>query len=131
MDTRWRAIKNTILCRAEYSFHPIAIPDQKRLSRASRANHPILTTRFKIMQKRRRPLGWCAVFTLWVFGALLLRHIWNYQKSLPDPLGSYIEFTIMFLVTFYVLALLPIKSCVDWFLRRYGLPSAVNQDFET
>jgi len=50
-----------------------------------------------------------------------LRKIWIYQKSLPDPLGSYIEFSIMFLVTFHVLALVPIKRCVDWFLWRSGL----------
>ncbi len=80
------------------------------------------------MQKIRKPLGWCAVFTFWVFGALLLRQIWNYQKSLPDPLGSYIEFAIMFFVTFYVLALFPIKSCVDWFFCRSGLSPATDQD---
>jgi len=73
------------------------------------------------MEKISKLLGWCAVFAFWVLGALLLLKIWNYQKSLSDPLGSYIEFTIKFLVTFYILALFPIKHCVDWFLYRCGL----------
>jgi hypothetical protein len=73
------------------------------------------------MQRIQKPIGWCTVFVFWILGALLLLKIWNYQKSLPDPIGSYIEFTIMFLVTFYVLALLPIKHCVDWFFCRCGL----------
>ncbi len=42
----------------------------------------------------------------------LLLKMWSWQESLPDPLGSYIEFSVMFLLTFYVLALLPIKHCV-------------------
>jgi hypothetical protein len=79
------------------------------------------------MQKIRRTLGWCSVFIFWAWGAVLLWQIWNYQKSLSDPIGSYIEFAIMFLVTFYVLALFPIKSCVDWFLCRCGLSAVTNQ----
>ncbi len=80
------------------------------------------------MQKTRKALGWFAVFVFWVSGAVLLWRIWNYQKSLPDPIGSYIEFTVMFLVTFYVLALVPIKNCVDWFLNRndFSSPSPGN-----
>ena len=75
------------------------------------------------MQKTKKIMGWCAVIIFWVSGAVLLWRIWNYQKSLPDPIGSYIEFSVMFLVTFYVLALFPIKSCVDWFLNRDDLSS--------
>ena len=82
--------------------------------------------RFEIMKKMRKPLGWCAVLIFWGFGALLLRQIWDYQKSLPDPLGSYIEFTLMFLVTFYVLALFPIKYWVDRFFSLLGLSVASN-----
>lgn len=78
------------------------------------------------MKKITRTVGWCAVFAFWAFGALLFRQIWIYQKSLPDPLGSYIEFAIMFLVTFYVLALFPIKHCVDWLLYRCGLFAGAN-----
>ena len=63
-------------------------------------------------------------------GAFLLLKIWNYQKSLPDPLGSYIEFPIMFLVTFYVLVLFPIKHCVDWFLCRSGFVEKTSQGIQ-
>ena len=73
------------------------------------------------MQKTKKTMGWCAVIIFWVLGAVLLWRIWNYQKSLPDPIGSYIEFAVMFLVTFYVLALFPIKSFVDWLLNRDDL----------
>jgi hypothetical protein len=82
------------------------------------------------MKRIRKPVGWCTVFSFWLLGAVFLREIWNYQKSLPDPLGSYIEFTIMFLVTFYVLALFPIKHCVDWFLCRCGLFAGTNENFQ-
>ncbi|MGO9019989.1 MAG: hypothetical protein ACLQVJ_16760 [Syntrophobacteraceae bacterium] len=82
------------------------------------------------MKKITRTVGWCAVFAFWAFGALFLRQIWIYLKSLPDPLGSYIEFSIMFLVTFYVLALLPIKHCVDRFLCRSGLVEKTSQGFQ-
>jgi len=82
------------------------------------------------MKKITRTVGWCAVFAFWAFGALLFRQIWIYQKSLPDPLGSYIEFSIMFLVTFYVFALLPIKHCLDWFLCRSGLVEETNRGFQ-
>jgi len=73
------------------------------------------------MKEITRTVGWCTVFVFWVMGAFLLLKIWNYQKSLPDPLASYIEFSVMFVVTFYVLVLFPIKHCVDWFLCRCGL----------
>jgi hypothetical protein len=59
-----------------------------------------------------------------------LRQIWIYQKSLSDPLGSYIEFLIMFVVTFYFLVLFPIKHCVDWFLSRCGLVEKTSQGFQ-
>jgi len=72
------------------------------------------------MKKRRELLGWCAVFIFWGLGALILWRIWNYQKSLPDPLGSYIEFTVMFLATFYALALFPIKRWVNRFSSLFG-----------
>lgn len=39
---------------------------------------------------------------LGVLGVFVLLRILNYQKSLSDPLGSYIEFATVFLVTFYV-----------------------------
>lgn len=81
------------------------------------------------MQRISKPLGWCTVFAFWVFGAFLLRALWNYQKTLPDPLGSYIEFALMFLVTFYVLAIFPIKRCVDWFLCRCRLLET-NESFQ-
>ncbi len=81
------------------------------------------------MKKIYKSVRWCVVFALWVPGAFLLLKIWNYQKSLPDPLGSYIEFSIMFLATFYVLGLFPIKRCVDWFWWHCGLSAVTNQDF--
>jgi hypothetical protein len=81
------------------------------------------------MKTMQRPVGWCAVFALWVLGAFLLLKIWNYQKSLPDPIGSYTEFTVMLLVTFYVLALFPIKHCVDSFLCRCGFSTDTNHSF--
>ncbi len=67
------------------------------------------------MKKSQSSIGWCAVFVFRVLGALLLLKIWNYQKSLPDPIGSYIEFSAMFVLTFYVLVPFPIKHCVDCF----------------
>jgi hypothetical protein len=82
------------------------------------------------MKKMQRPICWCAIFALWGLGALLLLEIWNYQKSLSDPLGSYIEFTIMFLVTFYFLALFPIKRCVDWLVSYCGLSVDANENFQ-
>ena len=90
------------------------------------AGYAFLPARFEIMKRMRKPLSWCAVFIFWGLGALLLRQIWDYQKSLPDPLGSYIEFTVMFFVTFYVLALFPIKHWVDRFFSLLGLSVATN-----
>ncbi len=63
------------------------------------------------MQRVTKSIGWCVAFTLWLLGAFILLKISNYQKSMPDPL----------LVTFYILALFPIKYCLDLFLRRRGL----------
>ena len=60
----------------------------------------------------------CATYIFWGLGALFLLRIWHYQKSLPDPLGAYIQFTVMFLATFYVLALLPIKHYINRLLSR-------------
>ncbi len=82
------------------------------------------------MKKMQKPLCWCSGFAFWILGAFLLLKIWNYQKSLPDPLGSYIEFSIMFLVTFYFLALFPIKHCVDWFLCHCGLFEETSRSFQ-
>lgn len=62
----------------------------------------------------------CTALVLWGLGALILQEIWKYQKSLSDPLGAYIQFTVMFLATFYVLAFLPIKQCLDRLFRRTG-----------
>ncbi|MGO9311712.1 MAG: hypothetical protein ACLQDI_03135 [Syntrophobacteraceae bacterium] len=61
----------------------------------------------------QRFVGGCTIFALWGLGAFLLLKIWIYQESLPDPLGSCIEFAVMFPVAFYVLALFPIKHCVE------------------
>jgi dolichyl-phosphate-mannose--protein O-mannosyl transferase len=80
--------------------------------------------------KVQRSVGWCAVFALWVLGALLLLKIWNYQESLPDPIGSYIQFTVMFLATFYFLALVPIKRCVYWFFCRCRLFEEPNRGLQ-
>ena len=76
------------------------------------------------MQNRLKLLGRLAVFIFWGLGALTLWRIWNYQKSLPDPLGSYVEFTLMFLATFYALALLPINRWVSRMFRLLRLPVA-------
>ncbi|MDR3554970.1 MAG: hypothetical protein P4L55_09470 [Syntrophobacteraceae bacterium] len=60
----------------------------------------------------------CAALVLWGLGAVLLLGLWNYQKSLSDPLGAYIQFSLMFLATFYVLAFFPIKECLDRLSRH-------------
>ncbi len=73
------------------------------------------------MNKIKNPVCWLAGFTLWALGAILLAALWNYQKALSDPLGSYLEFSIKFFVTFYLLFLLPIKRCVNWFFSRSGI----------
>jgi CDGSH-type Zn-finger protein len=36
----------------------------------------------------------------------------------------------MFVVTFYVLALFPIKHCVDWLLCRCGLSEETSRSFQ-
>lgn len=36
-------------------------------------------------EKTEKSVAWCAVFVLWIFGALLLLKIWNFQELLPDP----------------------------------------------
>lgn len=65
----------------------------------------------------------CAALILWGLGAVILVEIWNYQKSLSDPLGAYIQFTVMFLATFYVLALFPIKHCLNRLFFGPGAPA--------
>jgi hypothetical protein len=77
--------------------------------------------------KTRCFLCWCAACVFWGSGAFILWRIWNFQKLLPDPLGSYIEFTIMFLATFYVLALLPIKRWANRFILPVDAPPAKDQ----
>ncbi len=71
--------------------------------------------KFEMIRKMREFLVWSAALVFWGFGALILSRIWNYQKSLPDPLGSYIEFTVMFLATFYALAFFPVRHLTDRF----------------
>ncbi len=72
------------------------------------------------MKRIKNPVCWLAVFALWALGAVFLLEVWNYQKALTDPLGSYVEFSVKFFVTFYLLALLPIKRCVNWIVSRSG-----------
>jgi hypothetical protein len=50
---------------------------------------------------------------IWAMGAISLWKLWQFQKGLPDPTGSYIEFSLMFIITFYVLMLIPIKYVVN------------------
>jgi len=63
------------------------------------------------MQQGTKSIGWCTAFTFWVLGAFILLKISSSQKSMPDPL----------LVTFYILALFPIKYCIDRLLHRRRL----------
>lgn len=63
---------------------------------------------------------------LWGLGAGLLLVIWRYQQALPDPLGAYIKFTLMFVATFYVLALFPIKHCLDRIFSHTGSSTQVH-----
>jgi len=72
---------------------------------------------------------WSAAFTIWIVGALILRRVWVYQRMLSDPIGSYIEFSIMFLATFYVFALFPLKRRVDRFFALIGFSVADNEGF--
>ncbi len=65
------------------------------------------------MNCTRNILGWMITMTIWTFGAVILWVIWQYQKTMADPAASFIEFTIMFVSTFYILALVPIKDIVD------------------
>lgn len=75
------------------------------------------------MKSRQEFYCCCTALLLWSLGAVLLWEMWRYQESLSDPLGAYIQFTVMFLATFYVLALFPIKHCLDRFLFRSGPPT--------
>ena len=81
------------------------------------------------MEKIRRYLEWSVIFTLWVSGAVLLWELWKYQRTLPDPIGSCIEFAVMFAATFYVLILFPIKHCVGWFLCRIWVSDMSQHSF--
>ncbi len=60
-------------------------------------------------------LIWSFTWALWALGALFLWKMWQFQKSLPDPIGSYVEFMLMFVMTFYVLVLIPIKWAINMF----------------
>ncbi|MCE5335056.1 MAG: hypothetical protein LLG06_10780 [Desulfobacteraceae bacterium] len=72
----------------------------------------------------RNLLSWCLSLALWTIGAILLWKAWIYQKALPDPLGSYIEFGIMFVSTFYILVLVVIKTLINNLLN-------IGKDFES
>jgi hypothetical protein len=61
------------------------------------------------MQTIKCVLTWSITLAIWAMGAVSLWKIWQFQKALPDPVGSYIEFTLMFIITFYLLMLIPIK----------------------
>ncbi len=65
------------------------------------------------MKNMRNSLSWGFALVIWFFGALLLWKTWKFQKTVPDPLGSYIEFTVMFVATFYILILIPLKYYSD------------------
>jgi hypothetical protein len=67
----------------------------------------------------RYHIRWIVVWAIWSLGGLFLWILWNLQKSFPDPLGSYIEFALMFVFTFYPFALVPIKSAVDRIIGGY------------
>ncbi len=70
------------------------------------------------MKSRKELCCRISTLALWSLGAMVLLKIWKYQKSLSDPLGAYVEFTLMFLTTFYVLALFPIKLFLDKFFSH-------------
>jgi hypothetical protein len=70
------------------------------------------------MKDRKELCCRISTLALWSLGAVVLLKIWRYQKSLSDPLGAYVEFTLMFLATVYVLALFPIKLFLDRFFSH-------------
>ncbi len=65
------------------------------------------------MQTIKCMLIWSITLVLWAMGAISLWKLWLFQKALSDPIGSYIEFSLMFVTTFYVLALIPIKYVIN------------------
>ncbi len=65
------------------------------------------------MNVTRNSLGWLVTMTIWIIGAVILWAVWQYQKTMADPAASFIEFTIMFVSTFYILTLVLIKDTVD------------------
>ncbi len=71
------------------------------------------------MQSTRNLLGWCIALAIWISGAVGLWKIWQFQKSLQDPLGSYLECALMLASTFYVLLMFPIRFCVNRLLCRF------------
>ncbi len=72
---------------------------------------------------------WLIAFTLWLCGAGCLWKLWQFQKILPDPAASYIEFSVMFIATFYILALFPIKDFVHRVL--FGIYELTDPVFES
>ncbi len=69
-------------------------------------------------------LSWALSLTVWTAGAIILWRVWIYQKTLPDPLGSYIEFTVMFITTFYIFVLILIKQWMNGLL-------SIHKEFES
>ena len=67
-------------------------------------------------------VSWGIALGVWMSGAILLWEIWLFQKTLCDPLSSYIEFSLMFVATFYILALVPLKCCARRILCRGRRP---------
>jgi len=89
----------------------------------------MLSARSRRWKKCKNPSSGALFLFSGFWELFLLLKIRNYQKLLSDPLGSYIEFLVMFVVTFYVFVLFPIKHFVDWFLCRCGFSADTNQDF--
>lgn len=80
------------------------------------------------MQQGKCRWKWSIILIVWLGGAYLLWLVWQYQKKLNDPAGSFIEFSIMFVGTFYVLVLIPIKCGVDRLLDKFKeLPDAYSR----
>lgn len=69
------------------------------------------------MNRARVSFSWIVSCVLWSAGVFLLWKAWKYQKTLPDPVGSFIEFTVMFVATFYIFMLIPIKCRMDDLFR--------------
>ena len=65
------------------------------------------------MPQIRQIVSWVITGIIWGMGAVLLGKAWVFQKSLSDPISSYLEFTLMFVITFYPLVLFAVKSLVN------------------